>query len=207
MSISKKMPTTVLIGLTVVAGASSLLLFGSAISDTSPTTENYGESITWVLEDAAEPALSISGEPGTALTVEFLAVLDWREHRWEVGPYEIGSDGTVEFDVVVPDDAFLHSAAADYLTELICFVDFEGHRNTAPPTYIAWPNGAEQSAEIWGLVTQKTLAPDGVVNSELRGASTASDEWVMPDVGQDPAATSRTAASSSSRTSDTGVTE
>ena len=174
MSKPKKAPPAILVGLAIVVSATSLLLFGSAATESSPTAENQRESITWVLADAAEPALSITGVPGTILTVEFIAVLDWREHRWEVGPYEIGSDGNVEFDVVVPEDAFLHSAAADYLTELVCFVDFEGHRNTAPPTYVAWPDGFDQSAEIWDLSTQQALAPDGVVSSELRSASTSS---------------------------------
>lgn len=207
MSEPKKAPAGILVGFAIVASATSLILFGSTATESSPTAENQRESVTWILTDAAEPALSVTGEPGTILTVEFIAVLDWREHRWEVGPYEIGSDGNVDFDVVVPEDAFLHSAAADYLTGLICFVDFEGHRVTAPPTYLAWPDGFDQGAEIWDLSTQQALAPDGVVSSELRSASTSSTEWVMPDVGEDPEATSRTAAPRSSLTSDTGVME
>jgi len=183
-----------------------IVLVGSTLSSSvSSSVENARESVGWLL-DATPEVLYVTGEPGLAVTVEYVAVLDWREHRWEDGPYSIESDGSLDMEVEVPADAFLHSAAVDYVTELYVFVDFDGHRMTAPPTFLVWPDGEDQDPEIWGVAEQESLAPSGVVSSELRG-SAATTDWVVPDVGE-PTTTARALTTSSSRaTSDTGVAE
>jgi len=86
-----------------------IVLVGSTLSSSvSSSVENARESVGWLL-DATPEVLYVTGEPGLAVTVEYVAVLDWREHRWEDGPYSIESDGSLDMEVEVPADAFLQS--------------------------------------------------------------------------------------------------
>lgn len=83
-------------------------------------------------------------------------------------------DGTLRITLVPPGAAHLDPLADDYVTDLRVLVvgaAADGHVSSivsAPPAFLAWPNGPSAPPVVWDLAAMRSQAPAGVVDAVVR---------------------------------------
>jgi hypothetical protein len=96
--------------------------------------------------------------------------------RWNDGPYEVEADTTVDLELAVPAEAFLHELASSYVSDLrvrVHAIDQNG-RETAgrslPGAYVIWPAGGAGAPVVWSAADLAREAPLGVVDPAVIAA-------------------------------------
>lgn len=131
---------------------------------------------------------SISGDTLEAEGLDSWLVFDalWEiqlgalSYAWTSGPYAAETSGTLVVPVQTPPEAFLHTLAEDYLTDLrVRFEGLDGQRVVmkmrSEPLFLAWPDGAAGAVHVWDAQTAQTEAPKGIVDDTLRAQHDSTD--------------------------------
>lgn len=146
-----------------------------------------GPAATWTEQGDERLVRITDADPSLAWSLEAEASLGGLSTRWYTLLPAPEPDGSLSARVDVPDSAFLHDVALDFLTVLRVYLvgtDDAGRpmvRTRLPPAFLAWPDGRAAGSVVWDLPTARALAPNGIVNAELRRSlGDRGDAWVVP---------------------------
>lgn len=129
----------------------------------------------------AAPAVHVEARSGALVTVTAEARLGELRHAWAVLPV-VSSGDAVDVPLEVPPEAWLHRAAADYLTDLRVWVEVDGVAWLQIGS-LAWPDGSTGAPVVWTAEEAERLAPQGVLRAELRQPDIADHTTrMMPDL-------------------------
>lgn len=115
-------------------------------------------------------AISVQGDQvDTTIIVTGRAWFAGLERRWETGPNTIHADTCETIAFSVPQEAFLHPLATEYVTDLLVRVvpmygDRPGQSALLPVVYAVWANGSDQAPVVWDRTTMNAEAPGGVID-------------------------------------------
>lgn len=92
---------------------------------------------------------------------------------WDTGPHTVDESGKLYVPVDIPQEAFLHELAEDYLTDMRVRLDatLGGgpiQRLLSPSLFLAWPDGAYGGARVWNEETAQQEPPLGIIDEDLR---------------------------------------
>jgi hypothetical protein len=139
--------------------------------------------VSWVGLDGA-PTLRVPMRAPGEVVLTARAKLGERETTWVTRAWVTPTDGTAEVRLFVPEAAWLHDAARDFVTDLWVVVDAESRRRTPGVAFLAWPGGRGSAPVVWTEGELEERAPQGVLRAELRVAAVEGEEVrVLPDVG------------------------
>ena len=126
------------------------------------------------------PALEVDTEPGTEIRLSMTIQFGELRYSWEQSPVVAG-EAHVLVPINVPEAAFLHSKATDYVSDVIVYATV-GNRTWVDAAALAWPNGPDQAVVLWTYDELPRMAPQGVLRSELRSPVLADGDRYFPDV-------------------------
>lgn len=85
---------------------------------------------------------------------------------------------------MVPRDAFLGTASEAYMSHLVTVVTFaDGSVSRGPDLWVAWPDGPAAEPLVTTTELLFAVAPNGVLDPELRRGLDDPEVMVLPDLG------------------------
>ncbi|MCB9668629.1 MAG: hypothetical protein H6736_03550 [Alphaproteobacteria bacterium] len=136
------------------------------------------DAIAWL-----EPGvLLVKGNPGESYALHGYVRLGELSYRWSEPRVQLPEGGEVVVPLRIPEEAFLHEAAFDYVTDLLVQVDLGKRRQSATLAHLVWSHPAVPPMVI-GQDELATVAPNGVIRDEVR-RDLPPGVRQMPDVGR-----------------------
>ncbi len=96
------------------------------------------------------------------------ALLGALQHDWAQCGYELFPGETIDIELDVPDETFMHELAASFVTELRVHASVCGTSGLLGEAVLAWPDGQDGEPAVWTVEQMATAAPYGVLDSSLR---------------------------------------
>ncbi|MCB9687836.1 MAG: hypothetical protein H6738_19065 [Alphaproteobacteria bacterium] len=161
------------------------LLNGSAnISQAKPGASDATApppTVSW-----ADGRVVLQGVPGSA-RLRHEVMLAGRSARW-TSEARLGVDGQALVPLVVPPAACVHPECRRFLSDLRTTVTFaDGSTAAGPPQFVVWPDGPSGGALVLSEEDQVTVAPNGVLDANLREGLDDPSIILVPDLGGPPA--------------------
>jgi hypothetical protein len=133
-----------------------------------------GESVwaEWSVTDTDTAEVTVYA-PAEAVEVTLEARLGFglSETRWSTTATPLAASDTGAASLTIPDGAFPHALASDYVSDLLVTVTVtqngeQGQAFSLPPAYVLWPEGEKGSPVIWSAADLAVHAPHGLLDPD-----------------------------------------